>query len=63
MVRAGQSSEKSFVLTVFAHSSKTKFEILTGLTLLEILRSTTLNLLIFLEISTEIWEKLILMIF
>ena len=40
-----------------------KFEILTGVILLQILRSTTFMLIIFLEISTEIWKKLILMFF
>ena len=65
MVKVGQASKKSFFWQFFTHSSKTikKFEILTGLILLQILRSTTFISIIFLEISTEIWKKSILVIF
>ena len=61
----GQSSEKVFFRQFFTYTSKTikKFEILTVIILLQILRSTTFISIIFLEISTEIGKKSILVIF
>ena len=40
-----------------------KFKVLTGAILLQIQRSTTLHLMVFFKISTDVWKKLIFLIF